>query len=179
MLNHKLHKIRTVNSVQWRRNIKHYFVVVFFKGKHVVYWYCNKTYVIYNNASYYTIIFKLLIVQSHTIILSSLQKTRHNWNLIYEIFNSYILFKCFTEKLVFLRKGSSLRRHRGGIPKPKNLWTISHELVAFKICHKYNVLVSLAKYCCGFSIPPGLCPCSRHMVFTWIKLCKTLKHVPE
>lgn len=50
------------------------------------------------------IIIKLLIVQSHTIIRSSLQKTKHNWNVIYEIFNSYILFNSFTEKLVFLRE---------------------------------------------------------------------------
>lgn len=52
----------------------------------------------------------------------------------------------------------------GGIPKPKSLWAILYESLAFKICHMYKVLVSLANYCCIFSISAGLRPYSRHMV---------------
>lgn len=118
------------------QTIKHYFVVCFsFLRENMLFIdIAVKTSVVHNNAPYHTIISKLLIVQSHTIILFSLQKTTHNWNLIYEIFNSCILFNCFTEQLVFLRKGREVSEDIEEAylnPRVYGLFYMSHWLLKF------------------------------------------------
>lgn len=148
--------------------------VSFFKGKHVIYWYCTKTSVIHKNAPYHTIISKLLFAQSHTITLSSLQNTKHSWNLIYEIFNSYILFNCFTEQLVFLRKGREVSEDIKEAylnPRVYGLFYVSPWLLKFATRFSYLLqsIVMISVFLLDY-VPTAL---------MWIKLSQTLKHVPE
>lgn len=175
MLNHKLPKIHTVKSVQWRRHIKHYFLkVVFFLKENTLFIDIAIKHLQYITMHPITqlIIFKLLIVPHRIIILSSFQKNKHKQNLIYEIFNSYILLNSFTEKLAFSGNGEGiLRRQKAGTPKSLTicLRTILYKSLAIKSCHMYKVLISLANYCHDFSISAWLLPYSRYMVLIYIK----------